>query len=82
MYIDRSFGNGVDELTDEAALVKTMIDMGSTLRLETVAEGVEELAPVQRLRGMRCRYARGYHFAAPMPAEALSQFVASRAPLS
>ncbi len=39
--IDRSFVAGLDGGTDSRALVRSIIDLGNTLRLETVAEGIE-----------------------------------------
>jgi len=41
-----------------------------------VAEGVETAAQHQLLRAAGCDYGQGYHFARPMPASALEEFLA------
>ena len=44
--------------------------------METVAEGVESEEQVILLREMGCDFAQGYHFAEPLPREAVSEFLA------
>jgi diguanylate cyclase (GGDEF)-like protein/PAS domain S-box-containing protein len=69
LKIDRSFVSGVSGTSDEAALVKAMIDMSASLHLRVVAEGVEDEGQAQWLRGMDCPFAQGYHYARPLSAE-------------
>lgn len=54
-----------------AAIVRSMIDLTHALNIVSVAEGVENAATAQRLRDYGCDVAQGYHFAAPMFADAL-----------
>lgn len=63
--IDRSFVAGI--LTDrrDSAIVQTTIDLGHSLGISVVAEGVEHPEQAQRLRDWGCDYAQGYYFGAP-----------------
>ncbi|MDQ1293471.1 MAG: hypothetical protein QG608_1352 [Actinomycetota bacterium] len=68
LKIDKSFvlGMGVEE--GNSALVQASIDLGHTLGLTVVAEGVETSDHVWELRRMGCDMGQGYLFARPMPA--------------
>jgi len=52
------------------------VALGDALGLETVAEGVEQPDELDLLRTMGCRLGQGYHFARPMSAEELEQYLA------
>jgi diguanylate cyclase (GGDEF)-like protein len=64
--VDRSFVSGHDDM------VGAILQLGRTLRLETVAEGVETPEQAERLRGLGCQLAQGYHFGRPLEAAAFS----------
>jgi diguanylate cyclase (GGDEF)-like protein/PAS domain S-box-containing protein len=68
LKIDRSFVSLLDGSPDDAAIVHGLIQLGRTLRLEVVAEGVETTAQRDRLRAEHCSLAQGYLFAAPLEA--------------
>jgi diguanylate cyclase (GGDEF)-like protein len=69
--IDKSFVDGVATNPDAAALVRAIVQIGRTLDLGVVAEGVESLEQVAELRKARCPLGQGYYFAAPMDAREL-----------
>ncbi len=71
--IDASFAAGVGHDPEDAAIVRSIIQMAQALGLETTAEGVELAEAVLALRAMGCSQVQGYHFARPMPA---AEFVA------
>jgi len=73
LKIDMSFVR--DMLTDPSdhAIVKTIIAMGHSLGLETLAEGVEQAAQAQALAALGCNQAQGYHFGRPLTADAFAQ---------
>jgi diguanylate cyclase (GGDEF)-like protein len=83
--IDRSF---VRDLTGEDAdstIVDTIVTLARNLRLECVAEGVEDAVQVDRLQSLHCQRAQGYFFARPMPADRLGDLLTQlrqRGPLS
>ncbi|MDM7462987.1 MAG: EAL domain-containing protein [Tepidimonas taiwanensis] len=67
LKIDRSFVR--DLLTDpnDAAIVRTILQLAQSLEMEVVAEGVETAGQYEVLRAMGCRLFQGYHFGRPAP---------------
>ncbi len=59
LKIDRSFISSLDGSTDSLALVRSILNLSSTLRLETVAEGIEELGQREVLRGLGAQQGQG-----------------------
>jgi diguanylate cyclase (GGDEF)-like protein len=72
LKLDRCFVAELDGTAAGSAVAQAVLRLGDALHLETVAEGVEEAAQVRELTLLGCRAAQGYHFAHPMPAEALT----------
>jgi EAL domain-containing protein (putative c-di-GMP-specific phosphodiesterase class I) len=68
LKIDRSFVERLGELTDDSALANTIVQLGQSLGMSTVAEGIEEYGQLAALREMGCEYAQGYYFSRPVPA--------------
>jgi diguanylate cyclase (GGDEF)-like protein/PAS domain S-box-containing protein len=68
LKIDTSFVAGLGGGSLEAALAETVVDLGSTLGMQTVAEGVELEEQVEELLALGCAYGQGYLFAKPLPA--------------
>ncbi len=68
--IDRSFTAGMAQSRQEAAIVAAVIGLAHAFGLTTIAEGVETLAQVDRLRALGCDGAQGHYFA---PAQAPSE---------
>jgi diguanylate cyclase (GGDEF)-like protein len=69
--IDRSFVMGMADDDDDAAIVRSTIDLARHLGLEVVAEGVETEEIVDGLRDLRCDIAQGFHFSRPLPGDSL-----------
>jgi diguanylate cyclase (GGDEF)-like protein len=67
--IDRSFVAPIEHDPQEAAIVAAVISLSHALGLRTVAEGIETIAQVDRLRGLGCDLAQGFYFAKPGPAD-------------
>jgi EAL domain-containing protein (putative c-di-GMP-specific phosphodiesterase class I) len=57
--------------SDDAAIVRTIIDMGKSLNLEVIAEGVEAGEQLEFLRKHGCFYAQGRLFGDAMEAKKL-----------
>jgi len=53
-------------------VVLSILKLGETLHLETVAEGIEDLSQLTELRALGAALGQGFYFAKPMPAEALA----------
>jgi len=67
LKIDRSFINEVTQHQDSAAIVHAIIGLARSLRLETVAEGVETEQQRDFLKGAGCDLLQGYLFSRPLP---------------
>jgi EAL domain-containing protein (putative c-di-GMP-specific phosphodiesterase class I) len=65
--IDKSFVGLMDVSTNDAAVVRSVIELGQDLGIIVVAEGVETEANLQTLRQLGCAVAQGYHIGVPMP---------------
>jgi EAL domain-containing protein (putative c-di-GMP-specific phosphodiesterase class I) len=68
LKIDRSFVERLGEQTDDAALADTIVQLGQSLGMTTVAEGIEEYGQLAALRSMGCDFAQGFYFSRPVPA--------------
>jgi EAL domain-containing protein (putative c-di-GMP-specific phosphodiesterase class I) len=79
LKIDKSFVDGVATEPTAGALVDAMIRIGKTLRLETVAEGVEYVEQADRLRALDCDLGQGYYFSRPLTRDALTTLLRDRA---
>ena len=62
-------------------MAEAVIRLGRILHLDTVAEGIEEPAQATELTLLGCRNAQGFHFARPLPPEALTALLEGAAPL-
>jgi diguanylate cyclase (GGDEF)-like protein len=67
LKIDRSFVQGLESEGEFAAVVRSAIDMGHSLGLQVVAEGIETESAAAQLRSFGCDVAQGYLYAKPMP---------------
>ena len=79
LKIDKSFVDGVATEPTAGALVDAMIRIGKTLRLETVAEGVEQAEQADRLRALDCDIGQGYYFSRPLTRDAFTALLRERA---
>ncbi|GAA0797129.1 putative bifunctional diguanylate cyclase/phosphodiesterase [Spirilliplanes yamanashiensis] len=66
--VDRSFAPAGAEAGRRMPLVRAIVDLATALGLKTVAEGVEDAATADRLRGLGCDLAQGHHFAGALEA--------------
>ena len=79
LKIDRSFVAGIGTDKDKGEIVKLIVGLARTLKLEIVAEGTESEAQVEYLRQLGCQFGQGYFFAKPAePANGRPPAVARR----
>ena len=82
LKIDRSFVDGVTDGPQKQALLRTIVELGRTLNLETVAEGIEQPEELQQLRSLDCDLGQGYYFARPLDAEGVGELLFAGEPAS
>ena len=78
LKIDKSFVRYMHEDTDDAIIVRSVIDLGHTLGLRTIAEGVERAEVWDQLAALGCDAAQGYLLAAAMPPARLASWLTER----
>jgi diguanylate cyclase (GGDEF)-like protein/PAS domain S-box-containing protein len=76
LKVGKSFIDGLVGKPGEGALAEAIINLGHTLQLATVAEGVAGAEQASKLRALACRYAQGFYFFEPLPPEAVERTLA------
>jgi diguanylate cyclase (GGDEF)-like protein/PAS domain S-box-containing protein len=77
LKIDRSFVAALDDGADSGALVRSILDLSETLRLDTVAEGIETDEQRRALESLGATRGQGYLFARPMSSADMGGFLVS-----
>jgi EAL domain-containing protein (putative c-di-GMP-specific phosphodiesterase class I) len=76
--VDKSFVMTMLTSPEDAAIVRSVVDLGNNLGLVVVAEGVEDLATWQELERLGCENMQGFYLAAPMPVSDFVEWLAAR----
>jgi diguanylate cyclase (GGDEF)-like protein/PAS domain S-box-containing protein len=79
LKIDQSFVRDACEDANDATIVRTIIEMGRSLGIEVIAEGVESQAQLAFLRDNGCNYGQGRLFGEPCTAADLLALLAHQA---
>jgi len=66
--VDRSFIQGMEEETKDAAIAANLVTLAHALGVLAIAEGIESDGQLASLKGLGCDLAQGFLFARPMPA--------------
>lgn len=77
LKIDQSFVRSLGSVddTDDASIVSAVINMGRSLHMSVVAEGVETAAQLSVLKELGCPEAQGYYFSRPVPQGEIAQLL-------
>jgi len=75
LKIDQSFVRELSIDADDAAIVRAIITLAHSLRLQVIAEGVENAAQLEFLRAEGCDLMQGYLFSRPLGTEAFEQLL-------
>ena len=78
LKIDRSFVSRIGEQGENCEIVHAIIVLAHNLRMDVVAEGVEEAHQATQLQKLACEYGQGYHFAKPLDATAAGALIESQ----
>ena len=75
LKIDRQLVSPVAESPEQRRLIAAIVDIGASLGIAVVAEGVETLQQAAILRDLGCDALQGYAFARPMPADRVADWI-------
>ena len=75
LKIDRSFIMELSKSPESRAIVSTIVFLARSLKLSTVAEGIENKAELAFMRKLGCRQYQGFIFSPPVPSNELIDLV-------
>jgi predicted signal transduction protein with EAL and GGDEF domain len=78
--IDQSFIRGLSERADSLAIVQSITRLGTSLGMQTTAEGVETQEELDHVRAAGCTHGQGYYFGRPVPAREIKRLLAEDRP--
>jgi predicted signal transduction protein with EAL and GGDEF domain len=73
--VDRSFVSGLGQKAESPVVVKSIVDLGHSLGLKVMAEGIETRDQLDFLKAVGCELGQGYLFARPMQANAVADYL-------
>jgi diguanylate cyclase (GGDEF)-like protein len=79
LKIDRSFIAGMSASGDRPAIARAIVELGRTLGLKVVAEGIEEPDQAAWLVSLGCPLGQGYLFSRPLGVDAMEAYLAADA---
>ncbi|MCK5379199.1 MAG: EAL domain-containing protein [Acidobacteria bacterium] len=82
LKIDRSFISGMQVGTDSQAIVETILALASTLGIGVIAEGIETVEQMVRLRDLDCPQGQGFWFARPADPMMIEAMLSGDSPTS
>ncbi len=80
--IDKTFVDGISAGSNEAALARAIVKLAHSLKIKTVAEGVELEGQARGLSRMGSDQAQGFYFAKPMDVEAATAHIVGHTTLT
>jgi len=78
--IDKMFVDAIGTDRNSTTIVETLVDLAHNMRMDVVAEGVENFEQVMYLRELGVRSAQGYVFAPPLPGKSFLQLIEAMDP--
>ncbi|MFB1489174.1 MULTISPECIES: PAS domain S-box protein [unclassified Thiocapsa] len=75
LKIDQSFVRDIPRDSDDVAIAEAIIALGKALNLQVIAEGIETLEQVEFFKSHIGMEGQGYHFARPMEAAKMQQYL-------
>lgn len=79
LKIDQSFVRRMLENPSDEGIVRAIIEMAHCLKLQVVAEGIEDAPTLQRLTALGCEFGQGYHWSPALPADEFLLYCRNRA---
>lgn len=78
LKIDRSFVSRMESLESNTEIVNTIVTLAKVLKMDVVAEGVETEYQASKLQKLGVKYAQGFLFSKPLPAEELVNYISQK----
>jgi len=75
LKIDRSFISEMGGGGERSEIVRTIVTLARTLRMDVAAEGIETAEQVSRLRALSCHYGQGFFFSEPLASPAAAGLI-------
>lgn len=75
LKIDRAFVDQICQSDDAKSIAEMVVELGHSLDLQVIAEGVENMPQAKLLSRLGCHEAQGYYYARPMEAAALIKWL-------
>lgn len=75
LKIDQTFVKGIETDPVDAAIVRSVINLGHSLNMKVLAEGVETQGQLERLGDEGCDYIQGYYYSRPLTAELVKTYM-------
>jgi diguanylate cyclase (GGDEF)-like protein len=75
LKIDRSFISRLTHDQEGETLIRTLVQLGKSLSIETLAEGIEESSELSLLKEEQCDSGQGFLFARPLEVQACESFL-------
>jgi len=72
--IDRAFVEGIPDNHEDSAIVDAIAGLTRGLKLELLAEGVENERQLEVLKGLGCQYGQGFYWSKALPGDEYEQF--------
>ncbi|MPQ70356.1 MULTISPECIES: bifunctional diguanylate cyclase/phosphodiesterase [unclassified Pseudomonas] len=73
--IDKSFVQDLLDDDDDATIVRAIIQLGKSLGMQVIAEGVETVEQEAYIISEGCHEGQGYHYSKPLPARELAAYL-------
>ncbi len=78
LKVDRSFVQDLLVDKKDADVTRSIISLAHTLKLDVIAEGVDNKDKLDYLRQLKCDFYQGYFYSKPLPADEVIGFIASK----
>ena len=75
LKVDRSFVNHMSAGSENREIIKTIVSLANSLKLDVIAEGVETDDQLDQLRALGCNFGQGFYFAPPLDSHAAEALV-------
>jgi EAL domain-containing protein (putative c-di-GMP-specific phosphodiesterase class I) len=75
LKIDKSFVRGIGRNDDAEAIIRAIVNLGHSLDVEIIAEGVECLQQERHLRSLGCQVGQGFLYSRAVPSETVGKML-------